>query len=73
MIAQEVEPLFPQLVNTDETGFKTVSYDKLGVVAVAATQEAKKKIAAQALELERVSEELAALKKMVLELQKGGN
>jgi len=40
-IAQEVEPVFPELVSTDEKGYKGVEYDKMTVILVEAVKELK--------------------------------
>jgi hypothetical protein len=40
-IAQEVEKIFPQLVMTDERGYKGINYDKITAVLTAAFQEAR--------------------------------
>jgi len=40
-IAQEVEPILPELVSTDEKGFKGVAYDKMTAVLVEAVKELK--------------------------------
>lgn len=39
LIAQEVETLFPELVRTDDNGFKTINYSKLTVFLLKAFQE----------------------------------
>ena len=39
LIAQEVEPVMAELVNTDEDGYKSLAYDKLSAVLVEATKE----------------------------------
>jgi hypothetical protein len=39
VIAQEVEAVFPELVATDERGFKTVSYGGLVAVLIEAVKE----------------------------------
>ena len=44
-IAQEVEKVIPELVNTDNEGYKAVSYEKLTAVLVEAIKEQQKKIA----------------------------
>jgi endosialidase-like protein len=40
-IAQEVEPLIPEVVNTDSKGIKSISYDYLAAPIVKAIQELK--------------------------------
>ncbi|NNF36062.1 MAG: tail fiber domain-containing protein [Saprospiraceae bacterium] len=44
VIAQELEPLFPELVKTDPDGYKSVDYTKLTVVLLKATQEQQQMI-----------------------------
>lgn len=39
LIAQEVEMVFPELVRTDDNGFKTINYSKLTVFLLKALQE----------------------------------
>ncbi len=40
-IAQEVEQIFPELVKTDENGFKAVNYTKLNIMSIQAIKELK--------------------------------
>jgi len=40
-IAQEVEPVLPEIVSTDDKGFKGVEYDKMTAVLVEAVKELK--------------------------------
>jgi flagellar biosynthesis chaperone FliJ len=44
LIAQEVEKVLPELVNTDEKGFKSVQYSHLVSVLVEAIKEQQKQI-----------------------------
>ncbi len=44
LIAQEVEKVIPELVKTDQDGFKSVSYSKLTVVLLEALKEQQKMI-----------------------------
>lgn len=41
LIAQEVETLFPELVSTDDKGFKAVNYSKLPLLTIQAVKELK--------------------------------
>jgi len=41
LIAQDVEPVIPEIVHTDSEGFKSVSYDKLTVLLIEAVKELK--------------------------------
>ncbi|MEZ5002176.1 MAG: tail fiber domain-containing protein [Chitinophagales bacterium] len=62
-IAQEVQAIFPDLVNVDgETGYLTLSKSNFGVVAIKAIQELK-------TALDTKSTEVDELKKMLLEQQ----
>jgi hypothetical protein len=47
VIAQDVETVIPEVVHTDNDGFKTVEYDKLTAVLVEAVKELKKRIDTQ--------------------------
>lgn len=53
LIAQEVEAIVPQVVNTDVNGFKSVEYSKLVALLIEAIKEQEKKI--NALENENKS------------------
>ncbi len=44
VIAQEVEIIFPELVNTDNDGYKSVSYEKLTPILIEAIKEQQKEI-----------------------------
>jgi hypothetical protein len=46
-IAQDVEPIIPEVVHTDSDGFKSISYDKLTAVLVEAVKEMKQQINTQ--------------------------
>ena len=46
IIAQEVELHFPELVNTDDQGYKSLSYDKFTAVLLEAIKEQQKQIEA---------------------------
>jgi hypothetical protein len=67
-IAQDVEKVIPELVKTDEQGFKSVDYSKLSVVLVEAFKEQKKQSDAKISALEKenagLKQRLASLEKM---------
>jgi hypothetical protein len=42
VIAQELEEIFPELVHTDEDGYKTVDYSRLTPVLIEAIKELKR-------------------------------
>lgn len=58
LIAQEVEEIFPELVATDEKGYKTVNYAKLPLLTIQAVKELKEENDALRLQVE-------ALRKLV--------
>ena len=71
-IAQEVKPLFPEMVVTGEDGKLGMSYSYAGVIAIKAIQEQqeiieqqKQQIESQEQRLQSIEEELEALKKMI--------
>jgi hypothetical protein len=72
VIAQELETVLPHLVYTDNAGFKSVAYDRLGVYALAGVKELDTKeaardmvIVAQAVKIAAQEEKLAALEASV--------
>jgi hypothetical protein len=42
MIAQDVEKIIPEIVHTDDEGYKSISYDKMAAYFVEALKELKK-------------------------------
>ena len=42
--AQEIEKIYPEIVNENENGFKSVSYEKLSIIALAAIDKLYKRI-----------------------------
>jgi hypothetical protein len=44
LIAQDVEPVIPEIVKTDKDGYKAIAYDKLTAVLVEAIKEQNQKI-----------------------------
>jgi hypothetical protein len=79
LIAQEVEAAFPELVSTDEKGFKAVNYSKLPLLTIQAVnelkaendalrqqiEEQKKQSARQEHQLRKQQQQLDDLKKFV--------
>ena len=66
VIAQEIEKVVPELVVTDNDGFKAVKYENLTPLLIEAIKEQNKKIE----ELEAKLKEMDDLKRMVEELMK---
>ena len=46
VVAQELEKTIPDLVSTDDNGFKGVAYDRFGVYALAAVKELDEEVRA---------------------------
>jgi hypothetical protein len=61
-MAQDVQPLFPELVETDEDGFLGLNYSGFGVIAIKAIQE-------QQTEIEQLKQQLEEQKSELLELR----
>ena len=59
--AQELEGLFPQIVHTDEKGFKTVDYSKLTPVLVEAIKEQQQKIDRQQNQIDALEKQVTFL------------
>jgi len=72
LIAQNVESVLPELVLTDENGYKAVAYDKLVPVLVEAVKEQqavhKSEMEAQQKQLQDKDVEIQALKKAILDI-----
>jgi hypothetical protein len=59
LIAQEVEKLFPDLVTTDDDGFKAVHYHQLPLLAIQAISELKRDNDRLRSELRHLEERMA--------------
>ena len=44
MIAQEIEEFFPEVVATDEAGFKSLAYDRLVVICFKVLKDVIKRL-----------------------------
>jgi len=64
VLAQEVEAVLPELVFTDENGYKSVSYDKLAPVLIEAVKEQQGEIEALKEENQLLRERLEAIEAM---------
>jgi len=76
VIAQEMETVLPHLVYTDNAGFKSVAYDRLGVYALAGIKEldakeaAREEVeAAQAARIAAQEKKIAAQEKKIAALE----
>ena len=69
MIAQDVEKVVPEVVTTDEKGYKGISYEKLVPVLVEAIKSLKNKVDGLNQELADLKDNSRALEKRVKELE----
>ncbi len=67
VIAQEIESVIPEVVKTNDEGYKLVDYSKLTVVLIEVMKEQQKMIE----ELQEKNRELQQLKKEIEELKMG--
>lgn len=58
IIAQEVEKVFPELVETGENGYKSVSYEKLTPVLIEAVKEQQKTIESQQQQIDELKAQI---------------
>jgi hypothetical protein len=65
LIAQEVERVLPELVSTDEQGYKSVNYSKLPLLTLQAVKELKAENDTLKEKLQKQQAEIAALKTLV--------
>ena len=63
LIAQDVEKVFPEVVNTDKDGYKSLAYDKLTAVLIEAVKELKKENAEQRKEILELRTAVEGIKK----------
>jgi hypothetical protein len=56
LIAQEVEQVLPELVVTDQDGYKAIDYTKLPLLTIQAIKELKERVA----ELEQLLDQMRA-------------
>ncbi len=54
LIAQDVEKIYPELVKTDDNGYKAVNYEKLTVILLEGIKEQQKQINAQNEKIEKL-------------------
>ena len=64
LIAQDVEKILPQLVKTNEDGYKAVAYDKLTVVLLEGMKEQQRQIESQQKQIDQLS-------KLIIEMREG--
>ena len=69
MIAQEVEAVLPELVNTDAEGYKAVEYANVVAVLIEAIKEQQTIIDAQKREIEQLQASNTAMQQEMSQLQ----
>ena len=69
-IAQEVQPLFPELVSEMEDGMLGMNYSATGVVAIKAIQEQQEIIDAQGNQIEQLQKQMQLLQEQLEALKK---
>jgi trimeric autotransporter adhesin len=69
-IAQDVEAVLPELVHTDDKGYKSVAYDKLAPVFVEAIKEQQRIIEDQTRTIKTLTDRLARLEKLEAEVNR---
>jgi hypothetical protein len=62
LIAQDVEKVIPEIVNTDKDGYKSLSYDKLTALLIEAVKEQKGQIETQQTMIADLRKEVEGLK-----------
>ncbi|MBE0675791.1 MAG: tail fiber domain-containing protein [Bacteroidales bacterium] len=69
LIAQEVEIILPELVRTDNNGYKSVSYEKLSVVLLDAVKELTTRVEEQQNHITRLEKNVAELQSLKAEIE----
>lgn len=64
-IAQEVEKIFPELVQTNETGYKSVNYIALVPVLLEGIKNLQKQLDGKTSEINLLKSEMASIKEMI--------
>jgi hypothetical protein len=70
VIAQEIEKILPQLVFTDDKGYKAVDYTKLVPLLIEGIKEQQKQIETSSEEIRQLKADMAVVKKVVEQLIK---
>lgn len=69
LIAQEVEKVFPDLVSTDDKGYKSINYSKLPLLTIQAVNEQQLQIETQQKQIEQQRRQQAAMLNSIKEQQ----
>ncbi|MEO6315732.1 MAG: tail fiber domain-containing protein, partial [Chitinophagaceae bacterium] len=65
VIAQELEKVYPELVETDAKGYKTVDYSKMAPVLIEAIKEQQQLIEAQQAQINSMKNDIELIKKTI--------
>jgi hypothetical protein len=65
IIAQELEKIYPELVETDAKGYKTVDYSKMTPVLIEAIKQQQTQLQKQQSEIDALKQDLELIKKLV--------
>ena len=65
VIAQEVEKLFPEMVYTDEEGYKSVDYSRLTPVLIEAVKELSEENRKQQQEIDEIKNQLESIQSLL--------
>ncbi|HQS50598.1 MAG TPA: hypothetical protein PLN99_01765, partial [Daejeonella sp.] len=68
LIAQEVEKVIPEVVDTDDNGFKSVEYSKLVALLLEAIKDQQKQISKQEADIAALKFDIKRIDKMEEEL-----
>jgi hypothetical protein len=66
LIAQDVEKIFPQLVRTNDDGYKAVAYDKLSAVLLEGIKEQQEIIEKQDAEIQSLKSRLERIEALLV-------
>ena len=69
LIAQEVEEVFPDLVSTDDKGYKAINYSKLPLLTIQAVNEQQIQIETQQKQIEQQQRQAKTMLKAIKEQQ----
>ncbi len=69
LVAQDVEKVFPELVKTDNNGYKAVAYDKLSVILLEGMKEQQNQIESQNRENQLLKSDLKSLREEVEQIK----
>ena len=70
LIAQEVEEVIPEIVHTNDDGYKSVSYEKLTAVMVEAIKTQQKQLEEKQAQIEELMTRISALEAAIGEIVK---